>query len=330
MQLAQPFVRLPYQFDVQQLQQELAQFQQSDWMEHPSGLVGNLAIPLISLNGGDNNDFSGRMTTTPHLQRCEYMQQVMGSFGEVLARSRLMRLNAGAEVSPHVDFNYHWYSRVRIHIPIVTNPDVIFYCGDQKVHMQAGECWLFDSWKLHNVINSGEQDRVHLVVDTAGSSRFWEMVRCMQKFGIEADNAELQSTIKSIAYQPKLSPKINTERYNVAPVMAPGEVDALVRELLQDVTNNELNDADIVEEYRRLLTGFAKDWRELWHLFAYQKDGWPHYQKLLDVTARQLRPNPRALVTASNNLGINPIIMQRILRAALNIEQMELFLNNDG
>jgi len=80
---------------------------------------------------------------------------------------RLMRLNAGCEVSPHVDFNYHWYSRVRIHIPIVTNPQVIFYCGDQQIHMQAGECWIFDSWRRHKVINSSDQDRVHLVIDTA-------------------------------------------------------------------------------------------------------------------------------------------------------------------
>ena len=122
MELSQPFIQLPFRFDVQRLQYELSQFQQSDWMEHPSGLVGNLAIPLISANGTDNNDFNGRMLPTGHLQRCDYIQQVMAGFGETLARSRLMRLDAGAEVTAHVDFNYHWYSRVRIHIPIVTKP----------------------------------------------------------------------------------------------------------------------------------------------------------------------------------------------------------------
>ena len=107
MKLAQPFVRLPYQFDILRLQQELSQFVDADWMEHPSKLAGNLAIPLVSLNGQRNNDFAGSMQTTAELHRCDYVQQVMASFDEVLARSRLMRLNAGAEVSEHVDFNYH-------------------------------------------------------------------------------------------------------------------------------------------------------------------------------------------------------------------------------
>ena len=39
--------------------------------------------------------------------------------------------------------------------------------------------------------------------------------------------------------------------------------------------------------------------------------------QVLERTAGQLLPNPRVLVTASNKVGINPIINQRILAAAL-------------
>ena len=294
-------------------------------MEHPSKLAGNLAIPLISQHGTDNNDFSGRMAPTRHLQRCDYMQQVMAGFDEVLARSRLMRLNAGAEVSAHVDFNYHWYSRVRVHIPIITNPDVIFYCGDQHIHMRAGECWIFDSWRRHNVINSGNDDRVHLVVDMAGSSRFWNMVREMEVYDTDSDNARLQARIRKVPYVSSTTAKIRTEQYNVAPVMAPGELEALARELIADFTRHAANNPAIVAEYSRLLQNLGKDWRELWHLHGYARTGWPHYKQLLDNTMRQLRPDPRALVTASNQVGVNPIIVQRILRAALNVEQIESF-----
>ena len=108
MELKKPFVRLPFQFDVSRLQEELSQFSDQEWMPHPSGIEGNLAVPLISLHGENNNHFAGNMQATPHLERCPYIQQVMSSFGEVLARSRLMRLNAGTEVRAHVDFNYHW------------------------------------------------------------------------------------------------------------------------------------------------------------------------------------------------------------------------------
>ncbi|NNC99677.1 MAG: aspartyl/asparaginyl beta-hydroxylase domain-containing protein [Gammaproteobacteria bacterium] len=325
MELAQPFVRLPFQFDAAQLQRELAQFEQTDWMEHPSKLDGNLAIPLISLHGTENNEFAGSMAVTAHLQRCEYMQQVMASFGEVLARSRLMRLNAGAEVSAHVDFNYHWYSRVRIHIPIVTNPDVTFYCGDQSIHMRAGECWIFDSWRRHNVVNAGADDRVHLVIDTAGSARFWNMVREMEVYDNHPDQPELLAKIIERPFVPGSEVTIRTERYNVAPVMAPGELEALARELIADFSAHPANNPAIVAEYTRLLQNLGKDWREIWHLYGYTRKGWGHYRNLLDNTMRQLRPDPRALVTASNQVGVNPIIVQRILRAALHTEQIENF-----
>lgn len=320
MQLPHAFIQLPFAFDVERLQFELDQFDDSTWMAHPSRLNGNSAIPLVSLQGQDNDDFSGRMIPTPHLARCEYMQQSMASFGEVLARSRLMRLAAGAEVSPHIDFNYHWYTRVRIHIPIVTNPQVIFHCGDQQRHMQAGECWIFDSWREHRVVNDSDQDRVHLVIDTSGSSRFWNLVNALQ-----TDSTDSPLVSKKVPHLPGFQPELKTERFNNAPIMAPGELAALAHELIEDLRAQPANDPMVLQEYQRLLDDLAKDWRELWHLYGYEQAGWRHYKGLLDRTVKQLRANPRALITSSNGLGVNPIIMQRILRAALNIDQMPAF-----
>lgn len=310
MELSRPFIQLPFKFDVDRLKQELDQFETSTWMAHPSRMTGNSAIPLISLNGEDNDDFSGRMMATPHLLRCEYMQQVMASFGEVLARSRLMKLAAGTEVSPHIDFNYHWYSRVRIHVPITTFPEVTFYCGDEQRHMAAGECWIFDSWRQHRVTNESNQDRVHLVIDTAGSSRFWRLVRQLEQTPA--------TDFESIDYIPNKQVQIRTERHNVAPVMAPGELEALAKELIGDFMENPENDPKLVAHYRDLLMDLAKDWREVWHLYGSDnKEGRAHYQALLSRTMKSLHPRPRALVTASNNVGVNPIIVQRILRVAL-------------
>lgn len=317
MELAKPFIKLPFLFDAERLKHEVNQFDTNTWMAHPNRINGNSAIPLISQGGGDNDDFSGRMQTTPHLARCEYTRQVMASFGEVLARSRLMRLAAQSEVTAHVDFNYHWYNRVRIHVPVITNPDVIFYCGDDEVHMQAGECWIFDSWRRHNVVNRSDLDRVHLVIDTAGSSRFWSMV---DRAASNSDQAAL------LSYEAGTEKEIQTEQFNVAPVMAPGELEAIARELMADIAANPHNDPQITEEYRILLRNLAKDWREVWHQYGHAQAGHNHYQALLNRTVKSLRPNPRVLVTNSNSVGINPIIMQRILRAALNADQLPLFI----
>ena len=325
MELSRPFIRLPYAFDIERLQYELAQVESDQWMAHPSGLVGNSAVPLISQGGQANNHFVGEMQPTPLLIQLPYMQQVMGSFNEVLARSRLMRLDAGAEVSAHVDFNYHWYSRVRVHVPIVTNPDVTFYCGDDSIHMQAGECWVFDSWRWHNVVNRGGHDRVHLVIDLSGSAAFWDTVASMSEFDPHTLDPSLEDRIEFLAYDSKANPELITERYNVAPVMAPGEMHAIVKELIADFSANAENPADGVSTYTRLLNGLNHDWRSTWLQYGHEEAGWPKFRSLLERTANQLHANPRYLVTQSNNVGVNPIIMQRILRAALNTDQVVRF-----
>jgi hypothetical protein len=315
--IARPFVRLPFAFDAKRLADEAAALPASAWMAHPNRMTGNSAVALISRDGGDNDDFDGRMQTTPHLEACPYIGQAIASFGEVFGRSRLMKLAAGAEVSTHVDFNYHWYTRVRIHIPVVTNPEVTFYCADQQTHMRAGECWIFNSWRRHRVSNISAEDRVHLVIDTAGSSRFWQIVRRMAEYDSLTQSGEIDELATYVPYEPGKETEIFTEQYNTAPVMSPGEVDALVDGVIGDFLNNPDNDPTLARQYQLMLQDFAKDWREIWHLHGYQEQGWPKYQQVIDNVFEQLHPDPRALLTQSNKVGVNPVVVQRILRAAL-------------
>lgn len=306
MEFDQPFLQLPWRFDANALSSEVASLPDAFWLEHPSGLPGNSAVPLVSVNGEMNHAFDGSMKATEALTSSPYLNQVVSSFGEVVARSRLMRLEPGAKVAEHVDFNYHWVSRVRIHVPIITDPDVVFYCGDEAVHMKAGESWLFDSWRRHRVVNSSKVRRVHLVIDLAGSSRFWQIVR-------RADTTAPITVLPGAGEQHLL----RTEQFPVAPVMAPGEMLAIVEQVLQDCEANPENDVDTMRAYRHLLLDLVHDWREVWGLYGFTEPAFPQFRKLLERTASQLLPNPRVLVTASNKVGINPIINQRILSAAL-------------
>ena len=310
MRLSRPFIRLPYRFDAERLAVEVDQFSDGHWMAHPSGLPGNSAIALISSGGGDNNSFEGEKRPTPHLDRCPYMRQVMASFNEVLSRSRLMRLEPSAEVSLHVDFNYHWFSRVRIHIPVITDPRVIFHCGPDRLHMAAGECWIFDSWRRHRVINGGGADRVHLVIDTCGSSRFWRRVQSLLQ-----DPAAFPVT--QVPFEPDRTATLKTERFSNLPVMAPGECAALVEDLIADFSANPRNDSALVTAYASLLRGFVHDWRELWLLHGHCREGFASYRRLIEHTRGKLHPNRRALTTASNDIGVNAVFAQRVLNAAL-------------
>lgn len=327
MQLSRPFLRLPWSFDAPRMAREVETLPPDAWMEHPSRMQGNSALALISRDAGDNDEFDGAMGMTPHLRACPYIRQVMASFGEVLGRSRLMRLEPGSEVSLHVDFNYHWHSRIRIHVPVITQPQVIFQCADEQVHMAAGECWIFNSWRRHRVVNAGDRDRVHLVVDTSGSARFWRLVRQLEA---AAAHDQPGPPVRSVPFDPAAEDEPETERFNTAPVMAPGEVDGLVAELVSEFEGHPGNDPCLVEHYRELLIDFSKDWRAAWYRHGPHPDGWPRYRAIIEATQARLHRDPRALLTRSNEIGVNPIIVQRILRPALAGEHFDQFMEPAG
>ena len=224
-----------------------------------------------------------------------------------------MKLDGHSEVRLHVDFNYHWFSRVRIHIPIITSPAVIFHCGTEAVHMGAGECWIFDSWRRHRVVNPDARDRVHLVIDTSGSARFWNLVARVEN----QDPAVTEAQARFIPFEPGKSVELKTERFASLPVMAPGECTALIEDLIADFTANPGNDASLVESYTRLMRDFAHDWREAWLLHGHRPEGLPHYRGVIRTARSRLHPDRRALTASSNGIGVNAIFAQRVLNAVL-------------
>ena len=316
MRLEAEFIPLPYAFDAARMAEEIAQFEAQPWMDHPDNTEGNAAIALISAGGGDNNGFRGEMTPTPHLARCPYLQQVIASFGEVFGRSRLMRLEPGCEVKAHVDYHYHWHHHVRIHVPIVTSPEVIFHCGDASVNMRAGEAWIFDSWRRHRVVNGGTRARVHLVIDTTGSSHFWHTI----ERSLAAVRAGAPLAPMRVPWEPGRTVEIATERYNLQPVLAPGEVEYLTRDLIADFDKVPENDPAAIALYRQTLLDFCRDWRALWHRFGIHQPGWPHYARLVASTARAL-PDLDPPLVLENRTGLaKAAFAARVLNVAVSRE----------
>src|SRR5882724_6956049 len=159
MHLPKPFFRLPRRFDVTRLCQEVAGMPSRAWAPHPNGIEGNSSVRLISAGGGENVLVDGDMRETVNIGQAPYIRQVLASFNVPWSRTRLLRLAPGATVPPHADINYHWFYRVRLHIPIVTRPEVRFRCDAASVHMAAGEAWVFDNWRLHSVVNPTPDER---------------------------------------------------------------------------------------------------------------------------------------------------------------------------
>lgn len=312
MKLSTPFVRLPIHFDTARLQYELSQFSEDEWASHPLNYKGNSAIRLISANGEENDDVVGEMMATPHLKRCEYLQQVFSSFESVLTRSRLMRLAPGEIVPPHCDINYHWINKTRIHIPIVTHSGVQFVCDGESVHMAEGEAWIFDNWRKHSVINNSPVTRVHLVLDTSGSTFFWDLVANGQ-----TANFERPSQSALVPFVPGKGVSISTERFGMPKLMSKAEVSILSNAILDDLDNTKTDLSMARQSLIRLINGFVKGWEALWAIYGDESIGAPHFRFFVNRTAQELATLPEQLVLFSNGQSAKRIFELHVLKVAV-------------
>ncbi|MGB2788281.1 MAG: sulfotransferase [Dokdonella sp.] len=274
MKLQVPFVQLPLSFDAARLRSEIDALGESVWRPHPQGFAGNSALPLISVNGDPQSDsISGPMRPTPHLDACPYLRQVLASLGAVWGRSRLMRLSGHAEVPRHADLAYYWRDRVRVHVPIQTQPTVRFQCADAEVNMAEGECWIFDTWAPHRVINANPDQRIHLVADTVGSEVFWQHASGGQVAGRPVSGWRPQR----VPYVASNAPELIFESENLGNVMTPWE--------LREHLNFILTEAMPVPQLgaiHQLCSRFNATWLGLWARFGASEAGWPAYRAALD------------------------------------------------
>jgi hypothetical protein len=80
-------------------------------------------------------------------------------------RIRLAKLKSGGVIPVHIDGAAYFALQHRLHIPLTTNPDVVFDVGGSRRHMAVGEIWEINNLIHHGVHNLGDSDRIHLVVD---------------------------------------------------------------------------------------------------------------------------------------------------------------------
>lgn len=310
MRLPRPFIRLPVRFDADRLRAEVAALGAAAWAPHPNHIAGNSSLRLISVGGGENDEVDGTMRPTPHLAQLPYVRQVLASFGVVWSRSRLLRLDPGAVVPEHADINYHWFYRVRVHIPIVTRPEVQFHCGGEAVHMKSGEAWLFDNWRLHRVENPSPDARIHLVADTSGSASFWQFAGQAGLAGVADRELRFDVGRDGVPL---------TEQSALRPVMSPGEVDYLIGDLRAEIVPSVDSPEQLARltKYHQLLDGFTRDWRQVYSLFGERPDARGQFEQLRDAVRGSSRELGDGLMMRTNRVAVHPVFEGRVLRAIL-------------
>jgi len=107
--------------------------------------------------------------------------------GSPIGNTALMAVEPGASVDTHFDTNDYWQNRVRVHVPIESEPNATFTCGQLgdavTMHLEPEKAYIIDNHLAHSVFNGGATRRIHLAVDLVGSKRFWGLVRDGRKHG---------------------------------------------------------------------------------------------------------------------------------------------------
>jgi hypothetical protein len=99
----------------------------------------------------------------------DFIADYFGKDGYVV-RVLFARLARHGKIGSHTDGLYSLLKCHRIHIPIVTNDQVVFTIGGEQKVLGEGEMWEINNATLHAVDNNSDQDRIHLIIDWVPNS----------------------------------------------------------------------------------------------------------------------------------------------------------------
>jgi hypothetical protein len=288
MKLDSSFYQLPLRFDVERLKQELFQFTDEDWTSHlPLDQEGKASIILVSVGGTFNDDFAilGAVEPTSFLERCPYFQQVMKALEAPISRCRLIRLAGMAQSPARTDYNYHWFRRTCIYMPIITAPAVKFFSKGESIQMAAGEAWTFDNSQPYWIVNETERDCIHLVIEIKGSltyaSEGSDRLRCCK-----ADRNLGNIPVREVPYLPDNPGQIPLEPYCFE-VLTPQEICDLTAEILVDAENAQISQSEFLKLFHNV-EEFRSKWEKTFSRFGHHRAGELAYQDLIVLFQEQI------------------------------------------
>ncbi|MGH7945249.1 MAG: tetratricopeptide repeat protein, partial [Opitutaceae bacterium] len=167
------FLRLNEHFDVRTLRERVGQFPAERWLESERERLFDVHRDTQALLLVHFEDYQYRKPDYRELYSelrdaiqpvIDYVANYYRNDGFIV-RLILAKLAAGGKIPRHTDAGYSLLNCHRIHLPIVTNEDVVFHVGGEEINMQVGELWEINNATVHGVENRGTEDRIHLIVD---------------------------------------------------------------------------------------------------------------------------------------------------------------------
>jgi len=181
------FYTLPFQFNATAVRSELRALEPK-WHSSTKGNAEQGVVSSFFRVSEGAEDLKGPFRqVNKRLDLSPNIRALLNSFRSVIGNAGFLRLAPGETVDMHFDTSPYWYPRVRVHCPVQTNDQVLFECGQLgeavSLHMEEGQCYLFDNHLGHSVRNSGSTDRLHLTIDLVGSRYFWQQVSLSKAHG---------------------------------------------------------------------------------------------------------------------------------------------------
>jgi aspartyl/asparaginyl beta-hydroxylase len=106
------------------------------------------------------------------------MQEILNKHfdrGGVILSAMAARMLPHSTIEGHTDNHPMFSCAHRIHVPLLTNRDVIFLVGGKQITMDVGKGYEINNQLLHRVHNGGDENRIHFIFDYVPPSH----VECM-------------------------------------------------------------------------------------------------------------------------------------------------------
>ena len=123
--------------------------------------------------GEDKNILLNKnLIITKHNKNCKILnliqddlQYLIKNYDGKIVNMMLSNLLKNKRIYEHKDRGFLLLNSHRLHLPIITNTDIIFHIEEYPYNMEYGTWYEFDNTRFHGVINDSNIDRVHLMVD---------------------------------------------------------------------------------------------------------------------------------------------------------------------
>ena len=179
-------------YDLHLLKNDLQKIKDSSWINKDGKTDEWTSITLKSYDGEDqsflmNTDFgeknNNKYQYTKHINNCSYIKKILDDMPTEVYLVRLLKLKKRGRIKFHTDEEvFKSRNVIRLHLPIITNPNVKFQIGypvqkpapgyniwnAQILHekyLEPGYLWFTNVNTLHGVENRSDMDRYHLVID---------------------------------------------------------------------------------------------------------------------------------------------------------------------